>query len=221
MENRRPVASRRVSAFQNVAKLLVRWGISPNQVSVASSVFALLGGWALSQISRSDGMIFYEFILLAFAGIQMRLLCNLFDGLMAVEGGLKTPAGDLYNEIPDRFSDLFLIVGASYSIPFSWGCELGWAAAFFACMTAYVRTLGASLLLGHDFEGPMAKPHRMAILNLTLAAAFIEKYLESEVRWSFMVGVGLIFIGSLWTTFRRAVRAGRKLSMSSSISNQK
>jgi phosphatidylglycerophosphate synthase len=211
-ENRRPVASRKVSVFQNIAKTLVRMGFTPNQISVASSFFALFGGCALSQISNSEGAAFYAFIVLGFLGIQMRLLCNLFDGLMAVEGGLKTPAGDLYNDIPDRISDLFLIVGASYSIPFLFGRELGWAAAFFACLTAYVRTLGASLQLGHDFKGPMAKQHRMAMLNLALLMSVAEKKIFSDVVWTFTICVSLILLGSLWTSFRRARSAALKLA---------
>ena len=42
--------------------------------------------------------------------MQLRLLCNMMDGLVAVEGGLKSKAGDLFNEAPDRIEDVILLV---------------------------------------------------------------------------------------------------------------
>lgn len=215
--NRRPLASRKVSLFQNIAQTLVRWGLTPNQVSVASCFFALGGGVALARISTAEGGAFYASVVFALLGIQLRLLCNLFDGLMAVEGGMRTPTGDLFNDIPDRIADMLLIVGASYSVPFSWGPELGWAAAFFACLTAFIRALGASLHLGHDFSGPMAKQHRMAVLNGALLLSVLEKALFAKVTWSLTGALFVILVGSIWTSLRRTQTAASKLSGNKSL----
>jgi phosphatidylglycerophosphate synthase len=130
---------------------------------------------------------------------------------MAVEGGLKTPTGELYNDIPDRFSDLFFFVGASLSIPFAWGIHLGWAAAVFAILTAYVRVLGASMQKGHDFGGPTAKQHRMFLLNIAVFAAAAEKSATGQVRYSLAVGVAVILLGSLLTVMARIFRLAKKL----------
>ncbi len=46
---------------------------------------------------------------LAAVGIQLRLVCNLMDGMLAVEGGLKTANGDLFNEFPDRIADVAIL----------------------------------------------------------------------------------------------------------------
>ena len=56
-------------------------------------------------------------MILAVCGMQLRLLCNLFDGMVAIEGGFKTKAGEIFNELPDRFSDAFIFIGAAYSVP--------------------------------------------------------------------------------------------------------
>lgn len=53
--------------------------------------------------------------LLAAAMIQGRLLCNLMDGLMAIEGNLKSASGEIYNDAPDRVSDALILVGAGYA----------------------------------------------------------------------------------------------------------
>lgn len=42
--------------------------------------------------------------------MQSRLLCNLFDGMVAIEGGKKSANGDLYNDMPDRFADALFII---------------------------------------------------------------------------------------------------------------
>lgn len=97
--------------------------------------------------------------------IQLRLLCNLLDGMVAVEHGKQTALGALYNEFPDRIADSLFIVAAGYA---SGSPSLGWAGALLAALTAYVRVFGASCGLGHDFRGPMAKQHRMAILTIAL-----------------------------------------------------
>ena len=37
--------------------------------------------------------------------VQLRLLANVLDGMVAVGRGVASPVGELYNEIPDRVSD--------------------------------------------------------------------------------------------------------------------
>ncbi|MNL67657.1 hypothetical protein D3C87_1922650 [compost metagenome] len=41
-----------------------------------------------------------------------------------------------------------------------------WAAVFLATLTAYARMMGASVGAGHQFLGPMAKQHRMALITV-------------------------------------------------------
>ena len=90
----------------------------------------------------------------------------MMDGLLAVEGGLKSATGELYNEIPDRIADALVLVPLGYAGGTGPSIALGWAAACGAVFTAYVRALGATLTNRHDFRGPMAKPHRMAAATL-------------------------------------------------------
>jgi phosphatidylglycerophosphate synthase len=103
--------------------------------------------------------------------VQLRLLCNLLDGMVAIEGGRKTATGGLYNELPDRFADSALIVALGYGAGEPW---LGWLGALAAAVTAYIRVLGGTLGLAQDFRGPMAKPHRMAVLTFACIAQTIE-----------------------------------------------
>jgi phosphatidylglycerophosphate synthase len=158
--NRRPIAARGSGWAQRLAAALARSRLTPNQISVLSVLFALAGAWALLALPGAPGA------LACALAIVLRLLCNLFDGMVAVEGGKGTVTGALYNEMPDRLADSLFLVALGYATTMPW---LGWLAALLAALTAYVRTLGGALGQAQDFRGPMAKPHRMWLLGIALA----------------------------------------------------
>jgi phosphatidylglycerophosphate synthase len=144
------------------------------------------------------------------AAIQLRLLCNLLDGMLAVEQGLKSKTGDLFNEVPDRIADAVILVGAGYSLSTSAGHALGWAAATAALFTAYVRVLGGSLHVSQPFIGPMAKQHRMFVLTVGTMTAAIGSAVGVDAR-SIAVALVLIAAGAAVTAVRRIARIAREL----------
>lgn len=168
---RRPLKSRDTAWARTLARALADRRVAPNHISLASLAFAALGAAAMLAAPFASGGGRAALYLAAAAAIQLRLLCNLLDGMVAVEGGLKSPSGDLYNEVPDRLADPLLMVPAGYACGLAWGPELGWLAGLLALFTAYLRALGGSLGLAQDFQGPMAKPHRMAAMTIGLLTA--------------------------------------------------
>ena len=216
IENRRPVKSRGVQAFHSLAAFLVRLGLTPNIVSVMSAVFAILGGASLIFSAHADsarGALLG--ILCAVFGIQLRLTCNLVDGLMAVEGGKRTPYGEFFNDFPDRISDiaLFLAVGIALRFTGAHGAMTwAWAAALLAVLTAYIRVLGGSMGAPQFFLGPMAKQHRMAALNLGLVGTTIEVIYRGRFGDSLWVVLIVVAVGSLITCGRRALAVIRHFS---------
>lgn len=184
--------------------MLVRSGLTPNQVSGISVGVALLGFASYLGVACPDATIGLKIALLiaAAACVQLRLLCNMMDGMMAVEGGLKSKTGDMFNEIPDRFADVLFLVGAGYAVMASGFMIWGWLAALLAVMTAYLRAFGASLGLPHDFSGPMAKPHRMFTLTVASLVAAGQLAFGREPG---VLGWGLIIIcgGAVITCYRR------------------
>jgi phosphatidylglycerophosphate synthase len=172
---RRPLRSRQTRWAAALAGWLAARGVRPNQISVASVVFAGLAGGALALGPALGGPWHGALLVAAAAGIQLRLLCNLMDGMVAIEGGLRTKSGEVYNDLPDRVSDALILAGAGYALPWPvWGAALGWAAGLLAVLTAYVRVLGAAAGAGARFEGPMAKPQRMALLTAACLVAAVE-----------------------------------------------
>jgi phosphatidylglycerophosphate synthase len=204
---RRPLKSRDTPWARAIAGSLARAGVRPNVISVAGTFFAAGAGvsfWFAGQTIHD--WHWSVLLILAVCGMQLRLLCNLFDGMVAIEGGFKTKSGEIFNELPDRFSDAFIFIGAAYSLPaFAWTFELGWAAAVLAVITAYVRALGASMGAGQHFIGPMAKQQRMALMTAACvvgAAAPFYSCLANAIP----IALALIVVGCIITIFRRCGR---------------
>ena len=201
-DNRRPIRARSARWAQQTAAVLATAGVSPNQISIASIAFALAGGALLVCLPNSAGLI------LCALAVQGRLVCNLLDGMVAVEGGRKSALGQLYNEFPDRVADSLLIVGLGYAIDVAW---LGWLGALAAALTAYIRVFGGSLGLARDFRGPMAKQHRMAVLTggCLLGAAEIA---VSGTLHSLQAAAWIIAVGSLVTCATRTFGIARQIA---------
>lgn len=169
-DGRREIASRNTGWANAATRTLTRWGITPNQISLMSVFFALAGCVLLIGTVAYPGFNKYIAYFLFIVCMQARLLCNLFDGMVAIEGGKKSANGDLYNDMPDRFADALFIVPVGY-VAGGFGVELGWLAALLAVTTAYFRWIGAYKTHRHFFNGPMAKQHRMAFLTVTFVVA--------------------------------------------------
>jgi phosphatidylglycerophosphate synthase len=203
---RRPLKTRQRAWAQGLARVLTRAGVAPNAISIASLAFAIGAGICLSLAPGAAGIKRPALFLAAAACIQLRLLCNMLDGLVAIEGGRKTVYGEIFNDMPDRFADVVILVGAGYSIPhLGLGREFGWLAAVLAVITAYIRLLGGSLGVPQYFLGPMAKPHRMALLTVACVLSSFERYfgLNGQIMWLALI---LMIAGMIVTCVRRTRR---------------
>jgi phosphatidylglycerophosphate synthase len=199
--NRRPLTSRSSAWAGYLSRALIRARVSPNAISVLSIVFALFGALFLVQLPSAGGL------LATAVCVQLRLLCNLLDGMVAIEGKRHSPTGALFNEIPDRFADSLFIVSLGYAIHLP---ALGWFGALAAAITAYIRVLGGSLGQPQDFRGPMAKPHRMAVLTAACVLGAGEWWFVGT-QWALLMAAWIIAVGSLVTCATRSLAIARQL----------
>lgn len=198
---RRPLKSRDVAIFQKLAAVCARGGVTPNAISAASIVFGCLAGVAFAATAHADGWALRAWWLAAALCIQGRLLANMLDGMVAVEGGKGGPTGDLWNEAPDRVSDVATLIGAGYaagSAPL-----LGFGAAIVALLVAYVRALGASVGAGQIFLGPQAKPHRMAVLTAASIITVAMPVYAAAPSPLIAVALWIVIVGGVITVWRR------------------
>ncbi len=221
-ENRRPISQRAHGWAKWLTGVLVKSGVSPNFISFTSIVWASLAGLCFYAIALSPGWIDRALLCLGAALFcQLRLLANMMDGMVAVEAGKASKDGMIWNELPDRFADIAVLVGAGYCVAALGVADasLGWAAAIAAVMTAYVREVGRAAGAPADFSGPMAKPHRMFVMTMAaLIGATASLWADQHppeprpddaaaMGFVFYVALWIVLIGSTFTALNRARRA--------------
>lgn len=169
------------------------------------------GAFALTRLAGWEAAAFLS----AAVCIQLRLLANMFDGMVAEEQGSASPVGSLYNEVPDRVSDAATLIGAGYAV----GGEpvLGYLAACVALFIAYVRAQGRVSGAPQEFCGPMAKPQRMFVVTMAalyagLAPAGWQPALTPTPHAG-ATGVALliVIVGGVATAVRRLSRIASNL----------
>lgn len=217
---RRPIATRNNRLAQRCTGWLVQQGVSANFISVSGMLFGYLAG-GLLYLTEPENWYSGFFWIGAAALIQLRLLANMLDGMVAVESGTASPVGELYNEIPDRVSDAAILIGAGFAagaLPL-----LGIAAACLAVFTAYVRAAGKAAGAHQEFCGPMAKPHRMFLVTCgALYAGIAPRNWQPVVTsqdWTIgLMGMILLIIcaGCVVTSIRRLLRIAAALRERSS-----
>lgn len=198
---RRPLASRSTRWAGVLSAAAVRAGLTADGISILSLIFAAAGAAALLLLPRPWSLLSCA------AGIQLRLLCNLLDGMVAIEGGRKSKVGVLYNEVPDRVADSVFLVALGYAIGIPW---LGWLAALAAAGTAYLRVLGGTFGLAQDFRGPLAKQHRMAVMTVGCLLGFGEWFWDGGQR-VLTAAAWIITLGAVLTCATRLHAIARQL----------
>ena len=207
--DRRPIRSRHTRWADGVSRVLADRGVSPNAISVFGMFAAIVGGVMFGLTSSVDGIP--QRILWLFAGLmcQVRLLCNLFDGMVAIRRNVASAVGELYNEVPDRVSDAAIFIGLGYA--FSGDVVLGYLAALLSVFVAYVRAMAKSIGAPNDFCGPMAKPQRMALA--TTVAFYMAVIPNSwQLTWQFQwreaaIVLLVVVVACCLTALRRLSRA--------------
>ncbi len=204
--SRRPIAD----IFRTTARFATDWcvrrGIHPDAISYGSMVFALLAAICFWGAGTNPWLLF-----IAPLFCYLRLWCNMLDGMVALASGRGSLRGEILNDLPDRISDVIIFGGVAHSglmNPF-----LGYWAAIFALLTAYVGVLGQAVGVRREFGGLMSKPWRMVVLHLGAWIAFVMIWQTGALRlgaltvldWSCL----LVVAGCLQTI---AVRLRRTLN---------
>lgn len=203
--DRRPIAARDSSVMQRLAAWLVLRQVSANGISLLGMGAALLAGVCFALVPSVSGSTWVLWMLGA-ALVQLRLLANLLDGMVAIGRSVASAVGELFNEVPDRVSDTAILLGLGWAAG-EWSLGLG--AALAAMATAYVRAVGRSAGAPSDFRGPLAKQQRMALV--TLAAVWCA---VAPVAWSApvpAVALWIILIGAVLTAARRLISTAQAL----------
>jgi phosphatidylglycerophosphate synthase len=206
-KDRRPIPARKNPLSQRAAGFLARAGVSANAISILSLVFGLTAGASLAWTATDPAARIWW--ALAAILILLRLLANMLDGMVAMETGKTSAVGELFNEIPDRVSDVAIFIGAGFAAHSS--IHAGYAAAVLSLFVAYVRALGNQMGVVGLFIGPMSKHHRMfTLIAICLFYALAPSNWQSLplLTW----GLWTINIGAVVTILLRIRHIVRRMS---------
>jgi phosphatidylglycerophosphate synthase len=157
--SRRPIAQIFRRTAEAATQLCVRLRIHPDAISYASIVAALAAALCFWKSQNTPSLL-----LVAPAFCYLRLWLNMLDGMIAIAAGKASGRGEILNDLPDRISDVIIFAGVAHS---SWmNPILGYWAAIFALLTAYVGVFGQAIGGQREFSGWMSKPWRMVALHL-------------------------------------------------------
>jgi phosphatidylglycerophosphate synthase len=142
-----------------LSALAERTGISPNQLSVLSLVFAAAASafYYLSAFRRD----------MLFAAALMVLLNAIFDaadGSLARRTRKADPKGDFLDHAIDRYADMFFLGGIIFAGYAPW--QVGLLAVIGVFLTSYIGTQAQALQMGRYYGGMMGRADRLALIFL-------------------------------------------------------
>jgi phosphatidylglycerophosphate synthase len=157
--SRRPIAMAFRRTAEGTTQLCVRCRVHPDAVSYLSILAALAAAICFWKSGQSPWLL-----IVAPLFCYLRLWFNMLDGMVALAASKASPRGEILNDLPDRVSDIVIFAGVAHSglmNPF-----IGYWAAIFAVLTAYVGLFGQAVGVQREFGGMMSKPWRMVALHL-------------------------------------------------------
>jgi phosphatidylglycerophosphate synthase len=157
--SRRPIGEGFRATARYATALCVQSNIHPDAISYASVVAAAVAALCFWKSGIHAWLLFVAPLF-----CYLRLWFNMLDGMVAIASGKASWRGEILNDLPDRVSDVLIFAGVTHSgwmNPF-----IGYWAAIFALLTAYVGMLGQAVGVQREFSGVMSKPWRMVALHI-------------------------------------------------------
>ncbi|MEQ1824476.1 MAG: CDP-alcohol phosphatidyltransferase family protein [Pirellula sp.] len=215
--DRRPIKSREYQWSKRLAHVLATHGWSANFISTLGMLAGILAGicFAATQV----GWFRIAGFALGALCVQLRLIANMLDGMVAIESKTASPVGELFNEVPDRVSDAAVLIGCGYAC--GGNPLLGYWTTILAIFIAYIRAEGRVAGAPQIYCGPMAKQHRMLVVTVAALASacipityWIGVPVLPNASWM-TVALVIVLVGELVTVFRRVDKIQRALRIQS------
>jgi phosphatidylglycerophosphate synthase len=157
--SRRPIGEGFRSTARYATTVCVRSNIHPDAISYASVVASAIAAFCFWKSGFHPRLL-----LIAPLFCYLRLWFNMLDGMVAIASGKASWRGEILNDLPDRVSDVLIFAGVAHS---GWMNPIvGYWAAIFALLTAYVGMFGQAVGVHREFSGVMSKPWRMVALQI-------------------------------------------------------
>ncbi|MBP7215978.1 MAG: CDP-alcohol phosphatidyltransferase family protein [Candidatus Omnitrophica bacterium] len=165
--------------------------VHPDIVSYAAVIVACATGFCFLYAKHNQWLLLVA-IVLTFA----RMTLNTLDGIMAINRGSLRLEGEIVNALPDRYSDIFVMLG----IAFSGYCNvyIGAIAAVSVLLVSYAGMLGKAIGLSWQHDGPLGKVERLMLIMVMCGLQFaVTRYWQGEISL-FSQQFSVITLVMLW-----------------------
>jgi len=96
---------------------------------------------------------------------------NTIDGLIALKIGRKSRIGELVNAMPDRYADVFILLGIAFSSLCN--IKIGALASLTVLLVSYAGMLGKAIGVSWQHQGPLDKVDRLVLLLIASLLQYI------------------------------------------------
>jgi len=103
--------------------------------------------------------------------IFLRMTLNTLDGLIALKIGRTSMKGELVNALPDRYADLFMLIGISFSSLCD--TKIGMLTTLTVLLVSYAGMLGKAIGVSWQHHGPLDKVDRLILIMIASLIQFI------------------------------------------------
>jgi len=170
-----------------LAALAERGGISPNQMSFISLLFAVMSA-AFYYLSSQNPLLLYVAALM----VLLNAAFDAIDGALARRTGQAEPRGDFLDHIIDRYADMLILMGiimAGY-VSYFWGL----IAVIGVLLTSYVGTQAQALHMGRYYGGVMGRADRlsMIILATVINAVYPEPIAKIQILGWTVIAIAIM-----------------------------
>ncbi len=152
--------------FDPVARRLARF--NPNTVSWIAFVLAAFGAVLLAGSSTGTR----DLLIGAFAFILMSGIFDALDGAIARVSGKGSQKGDFLDHVLDRYADIALILGFTFSF-YSSGIALGMFALIGVFMTSYLGTQAQAIGLKRNYGGILGRADRIVYMLIAVIVEYL------------------------------------------------
>ncbi len=181
-----------------LASTLDRHGISANQLSALSLVFAVIAGLAF----------YVQLLPLAVIAVGLNALFDALDGCVARSSNCESQKGDLIDHVIDRYADIFIFGGIIFGGYVPW--QVGLIALLGILMTSYLGTQAQALGAGRNYRGLIGRADR---LLLVFIVTILNAIYPASLVWFPLLGwmMLVLAIASNFTALQRFYLAYKQL----------
>lgn len=184
--------------LQPVLQILHKWGVTANQITLASIILSLVigvGFW----FAIDNRLLF---LVLPF-GLLFRMALNALDGMMARTYNMQSKKGEILNELGDTISDLFIFFPLLIHEK-----ENLYLIVIFICLSIineFSGILGKAVSNIRRYDGPMGKSDRAFVMALYGIVSYLAISISEYSFWIFII-INILLIVSTYTRCKKSLQ---------------